>query len=130
MSFINNTISNIKTSLNNFYDTVTNKQTDYKEREAIQSKYSAMATKITQEYQDLINSESFNKLSEIKKQNALFNLRFVDYKIGVKEELLKKANLLDNIIYNDPYCKEPINNTYMFVGIVLIVFAILFIKIA
>jgi hypothetical protein len=130
MSFINNTIQNIKTSLNNFYDTVTNKQTDYKERDVIQSKYSSMATKITQEYQDLVNSESYNKLSEVKKQNALFNLRFEDYKIGVKEELLKKANLLDNIVYNDPYCREPINNTYMFVAIVLIVFAILFAKIA
>ena len=130
MNFVNNIFDNIKTSLNNFYDTVTNKQTDYKEREALQSKYSAMATKITQEYQDFVNSEAYNKLSEVKKQNALFNLRFEDYKIGVKEELLKKANLLDNIVYNDPYCREPINNTYMFVGIVLIVFAILFFKIA
>ena len=102
MNFISNLYDDIKLSLHNFYDTITNKQTDIKMKEEIQSKYSALQTKITQEYADLVNSESYSNLSEIKKQNALFNLKFEDYKIGVKEQLLHKANLLDNIIYNDP----------------------------
>jgi hypothetical protein len=128
MNSLSDIINNLKITLNNFYDTVTNKTEDDKIREEYLSKYSSLQKKLTQESEKLINSEEFSSLSDIKKQNALFNLRFEDYKIGVKEELLRKANLLENITYNDPYCKEPENNSYLYVGVILIVFAILLLK--
>lgn len=130
MAFINTMYESIKESLNTFYNDITNKTDEIKIRDEYQSKYSTLAGKLTQEYNELIMSEEFSRMDENKKQNALFNLRFEDYKLGVKEQLLKKANLLDNIIYNDPYCKEPENNTYLFIGIVLVIFAILLIKFA
>lgn len=130
MNSVSNIINNIKLSLADFYNQITNKQSDIKIKDEIRSKYSTLQTKITQEYEDLVNSENYKYLEDNKKQNALFNLRFEDYKIGVKEQLLYKANLLDSIVYNDPYCKEPVNNTYIFIGIVMIVIAILFSKIA
>ncbi len=130
MAFINTMYESIKQSLNTFYNDVTNKTDEIKIKDEYQSKYSALSSKLTQEYNELVMSEEFSRMDENKKQNALFNLRFEDYKIGVKEQLLKKANLLDNIIYNDPYCKEPENNTYLFIGIVLVIFAILLIKFA
>ena len=130
MAFINTIYDSIKESLNTFYNDITNKSVEIKIKDEYQSKYYALAGKLTQEYNKIAMSEEFLRMDENKKQNALFNLKFEDYKIGVKEQLLKKANLLDNIVYNDPYCKEPENNTYLFIGIVLIVFAILLIKFA
>ena len=54
------------------------------------------------------------------KQNALFNLDFEEYKNQVKKEM--KEEVVD---YSDNYCKEPETNAYLYIGILMIIFAII-----
>lgn len=62
--------------------------------------------------------------AERKKQNALFNLDFENYKREVKKT--KKTDFVDyrNLQYLDNYCKPKHENTFFIIGVVLIVFAI------
>jgi hypothetical protein len=59
------------------------------------------------------------------KQNALFNLDFEEYKKQVKKEMKEEVVDYSKIKYLDNYCKEPETNSYLYIGISMIVFAII-----
>ena len=60
-----------------------------------------------------------------KKQNALFNLDFEEYKKQVKKNMKSEVVDYEKIKYLDNYCKPQVDNTYLIVGIVMIVFAVI-----
>jgi hypothetical protein len=62
---------------------------------------------------------------ERAKQNALFNLDFEEYKKQVKKQLITEEVDYAKIKYLDNYCKEPETNAYLYIGIIIIIFAIL-----
>lgn len=63
------------------------------------------------------------------KQNALFNLDFEEYKKQVKKEMKEEVVDYSAIKYLDNYCKEPETNAYLYIGILMIIFAIFLILI-
>jgi len=73
------------------------------------------------------NILDFNNMTtaEKKKWNALFNLDFDEYKKQVKKEYHEQQVDYSKIKYLDNYCIPRVDNTYLIVGIVLIVFAII-----
>lgn len=62
---------------------------------------------------------------ERRKQNALFNLDFEEYKKQVKKNMKEEVVDYEKIKYLDNYCKPQVDNTYLIIGIILIVFAII-----
>lgn len=62
---------------------------------------------------------------ERRKQNALFNLDFEEYKKQVKKNMKDEVVDYEKIKYLDNYCKPRVDNTYLIIGIILIVFAII-----
>jgi hypothetical protein len=60
-----------------------------------------------------------------KKQNALFNLDFEEYKKQVKKERKEEVVDYEKIKYLDNYCKPTEDYTFLIVGIVMILFAII-----
>lgn len=64
-----------------------------------------------------------------KKQNALFNLDFEEYKKQVKKQfkidnsLEKYLEKVKNLRYPDDNCDNKKDNIYLIIGIVLIIFA-------
>jgi hypothetical protein len=64
-----------------------------------------------------------------KKQNALFNLDFEEYKKQVKKQLKidntpeKYLEKIKNLRFPDDVCQNQKDNTYLIIGIILIVFA-------
>ena len=64
-----------------------------------------------------------------KKQNALFNLDFEEYKKQVKKQLKidntaeKYLEKIKNLRFPDDMCQNQKDNTYLLIGIILIVFA-------
>jgi hypothetical protein len=62
---------------------------------------------------------------EQKKMNALLNLDFEDYKKQVKKDRIEQDRVdYSKIKFADNYCKPTQNNTFLIIGIVLIIFAI------
>ncbi len=62
---------------------------------------------------------------EQKKMNALLNLDFEDYKKEIKLYNLERDEIdYSKLEYNDSYCKPTQNNTFLIIGVVLIIFAI------
>jgi hypothetical protein len=59
------------------------------------------------------------------KQNALFNLDFEEYKKQVKKALIEDEVDYSKIKYLDNYCKTPETNAYLYIGIIMIIFAII-----
>ena len=62
---------------------------------------------------------------EKAKQNALFNLDFEEYKKQVKKQLIEEEVDYSKVKYLDNYCKEPETNAYLYIGIIMIIFAII-----
>ena len=62
---------------------------------------------------------------ERKKRNALFNLDFEEYKKQVKKTMKEEKIDYEKIKYLDNYCIPSVDNTYLIIGIILIVFAII-----
>ncbi len=63
---------------------------------------------------------------EQKKMNALLNLDFEDYKKQVKEDRVERDEIdYSKLEFVDNYCKPKDDNTFLIIGIVLIIFAIL-----
>ena len=64
-----------------------------------------------------------------KKQNALFNLDFEEYKKQVKKQLKidntpeKYLEKIKNLRFPDDVCQNQKENIYLIIGIILIVFA-------
>lgn len=63
---------------------------------------------------------------EENKMNALFNLNFEDYKKEVKRDRIKQ-DVVDysKLKFIDNYCIPTQDNTFLIIGIVLIVFSII-----
>ena len=61
---------------------------------------------------------------EQRKKNALFNLDFEEYKKQIKKAYKEEKVDYENIKYLDNYCKQEVDNTYLIIGIIMIVFAI------
>jgi len=79
---------------------------------------------------DLNNNQNTNSTEiDRKKQNALFNLDFEDYKKQVREQMKmdntpeKYLEKIKNLNFNDTYCKNKTTNIYLIIGIVLIIFS-------
>lgn len=62
---------------------------------------------------------------EKAKQNALFNLDFEEYKKQVKKQLIEEKVDYSKIKYLDNYCKEQEINAYLYIGVIMIIFAII-----
>lgn len=61
---------------------------------------------------------------ERRKQNALFNLDFEEYKNQVKKDRKEEVIDYEKIKYLDNYCIPKEDYTFLIVGIVMILFAI------
>ncbi len=61
---------------------------------------------------------------ERKKQNALFNLDFEEYKKQIKKSYKEEQVDYSKVKYLDNYCKPEPQQHYFYIGVVLIVFAI------
>lgn len=62
---------------------------------------------------------------ERRKKNALFNLDFEEYKKQVKKDRIEEVVDYDKIRYLDNYCIPTVDYTFLIVGIVIILFAII-----
>jgi hypothetical protein len=70
---------------------------------------------------------STTKQDEQKKQNALFNLDFEEYKKQVKQNYIEEQVDFERIKYLDNYCKPTVDNTFLIIGIIMISFAFILI---
>ena len=82
----------------------------------------------TQEDVNKMNRSKYSQdltVDEQRKLNALLNLDFEDYKKEIKLYNLERDEIdYSKLEYNDNYCKPSQNNTFLIIGIVLIIFAI------
>jgi hypothetical protein len=77
----------------------------------------------------LNNNQISQEEIERKKQNALFNLDFEEYKKQVKKQMQidntpeQYLEKIQNLKFPDDGCVNDVDYTYLIVGIVLIIFA-------
>jgi hypothetical protein len=78
--------------------------------------------------QNNIKNDNTQNLTEQeqKKMNALFNLDFDDYKKQVKKDRIESDKVdYSKLQFIDNYCIPKQDNTFLIIGIVLIVFSII-----